>query len=350
MNRLAFFLLLAPVQASSQVVSVPAKKPATLPKAALADTPGEKPGVPRLEGARTPRPQDWKRLLSLSEPAALQELKEISLEKPIRMPVAVHPGSSWVVELQPRQAGKPPRNLPTGFSLEVHHDLVNGLDRMLPSNAYVAKLWTAAKYQDTAHQFDSKAHFDNCDFVGAVGYLHELMDYMDQAETAMKGVEGHLLGQMKESYFFFCGQALHAIQDFYAHSNFVELNDKPGTRRHEIPIPHFWRADGLAQINGFKGIHSGRVWWGFPKRCTSENTPTHDAMAKDKPDQGHGKDQTRCLGLSHHEVARYLAARASQAFLEDLLERHPVAMSSVVSQAGTTNVLIPGLGAPGHGE
>ena len=58
------------------------------------------------------------------------------------------------------------------FDVTVHKGLLEGL----AGNRYVAELRKALYVQDLWHQFESKAHFDNCDFDGATGYLASLLD------------------------------------------------------------------------------------------------------------------------------------------------------------------------------
>ena len=49
----------------------------------------------------------------------------------------------------------------------------------LASNPYAKELRRALFYQDSVHQFESKAHFDNCDFDGASTYVDALLGEAD---------------------------------------------------------------------------------------------------------------------------------------------------------------------------
>lgn len=50
------------------------------------------------------------------------------------------------------------------FDTETHEKILKDL----VTNTYVAQLRKALFVQDKVHQFESKAHFDNCDFDGSV--------------------------------------------------------------------------------------------------------------------------------------------------------------------------------------
>ena len=200
---------------------------------------------------------------------------------------------------------------PDRFGLETHDEIVALTDSNAASKACTEKLVAAQWRQDTLHQFESKAHFDNCDFDAAVTYVREL-DGLAEVAARDKDWDEVLLN---------LGQALHALQDFYAHSNYVELMAQQHAPE-GIPSLKLWEPTASLSTLVAQGLVSGRVWWGFPKRC-ADSVPTHGDMAKDSPDGGHGAKPIPNSRLTHHEVAKRLAARTSRAYLKAAFQRWP---------------------------
>jgi hypothetical protein len=73
------------------------------------------------------------------------------------------------------------------FDTTTHKNVLEGL----VNNPYVGELRKALYLQDTYHQFQSKAHFDNCDFDSAAGYITELLDEAAKAHrSSHEGQDG----------------------------------------------------------------------------------------------------------------------------------------------------------------
>jgi len=109
------------------------------------------------------------------------------------------------------------------FDTSTHEEVLAGL----LSNRYIGELRKALYLQDSYHQFESKAHFDNCAFGESIAYIDSLLSEVDghvQAAQASKD-QGDLAASEASMLkaFFALGQSLHGIQDFYAHSNYIEL-------------------------------------------------------------------------------------------------------------------------------
>lgn len=141
--------------------------------------------------------------------------------------------------VSPQKPPKPPEDVPDlrtvkpivvcgncdqPFDTSTHKEVLEGL----VSNKYVGELRKALYLQDTYHQFESKVHFDNCDFDDGIAYIDSLLAEVDRHVTAalaaqdekdQAAVEASVLNA-----FFALGQALHGVQDFYAHTNYVELS------------------------------------------------------------------------------------------------------------------------------
>lgn len=116
------------------------------------------------------------------------------------------------------------------------------------------------------YQWLSKIHFDNCDFPGGIENIQGGWDTIDAAgsgypETALAAF----------------GALLHTTQDFYAHSNWIELHVD------QSPIP-VWDQT-LASLPA--QIVSGTWAIGFPKLC-GPGAPTHAELNKDSPDSSEG--------------------------------------------------------------
>ncbi|MFO1315458.1 MAG: HET-C-related protein [Burkholderiales bacterium] len=223
------------------------------------------------------------------------------------------------------------------FDLASHKEILAAL----VDNGYVGELRKALYTQDFGHQFQSKAHFDNCDFDGATQYIEELLKevgtHVVAAENARSlGQQARVQSEIKQA-FFALGQALHAVQDFYAHSNYVELMVPRATRVEDIERVAPWRPDGRQRIRKLReaGLVSG-VWrWGFPKSCP-EGTPSHGELAKDSEDTASGKREIAHLRDStQYRIALFLAREDSLVLLREAYKQWPL-----LKQVGGPNVFL----------
>ncbi|AUX48235.1 uncharacterized protein SOCE26_097660 [Sorangium cellulosum] len=182
-------------------------------------------------------------------------------------------------------------------------------------------------HQDTRAQGSSSAHFDNCDFGGALRLI---------AAEVQAAKASAARGQREEAVKAL-GRAMHAIQDFYAHSNYVELMEQehPGDRSAVRPL-RLWteegrkkvaelaagRLDGRPLASGERLV-SGVAWWGSPKWCP-DGARSHGALAKDSLDMENGKVRSpRAWGGTRFHAARALAQAESIAFLWETVVRWP---------------------------
>lgn len=179
----------------------------------------------------------------------------------------------------------------------------------------------------TGAQVSSAAHFENCDFSGALAFI--------QAEVA--AAKAAAKARKRRDALMALGRAMHALQDFYAHSNYVELMevehpDDPGA----VAPLQLWTAAGRAKIaeleRGMLGgrwlvsgraLVSGVAWWSAPERCP-EGTMRHAGLAKDSLDMDNGavKSPPRWGGTRFH-TARELAQAETMAFLRDTVGSWP---------------------------
>jgi heterokaryon incompatibility protein Het-C len=150
------------------------------------------------------------------------------------------------------------------FSLPTHIDLVSqACEGHFVTNA-IAKISQGNLLQD-ANQFTSNLHFDNCTFAEGAAYYAERWNVIESAGDPITAL--HTFGQI-----------LHSVQDFYAHSNWVELHVD------HSPIP-LWNFDESTLPNL---IVSGTWSIGFPKKCGS-GVPSHEMLNKDNPDTESGR-------------------------------------------------------------
>lgn len=212
------------------------------------------------------------------------------------------------------------------FDTTTHKKILEGL----LNNPYVAQLRKALYLQDSYHQFESKVHFDNCDFDDASSYIAELLKETDSHVTkAQRAKADNKTEEMQKSAadaFFALGQALHGIQDFYAHSNYVELQAPKVKAVTDIEIVPTWTAKGQERITALQneGLVSGYVWWGAPQKCPS-GTMSHEKLAKDSAQTVSGKRVVPHLqNYSQYRIASFLAREASLKFLAYSFKRWPL--------------------------
>lgn len=203
------------------------------------------------------------------------------------------------------------------FALSVHKKMVAEL---AGDNARCTDILVSAQWQqDVLHQTLNAAHFDNCAFEEGMDYvqaqIREAHDQGRRYEGEASGREAALEKGLQA-----IGRALHAVQDFYSHSNYLELQDQNlarNTKLQDVPLPSFWSDAGRAEINQLlkkKRLHSGT--WPLPlkasKKCAKQTS--HGELAKDNADTKNGKRKVEhhsSWGMNLHEAAAALALRAS---------------------------------------
>lgn len=212
------------------------------------------------------------------------------------------------------------------FDATTHKKVLEGL----ANNLYLGELRKALYLQDTYHQFESKAHFDNCDFDASIAYIDEL--YAETGRYADEAAKAKAVGNMDAmqkatlSAFFALGQALHGVQDFYAHTNYVELQVGGVKSVTDIPLVLAWRAEGKVRIAELRkaGLISGFVFWGFPQRCPN-GTISHGKLAKDAATTTSGKVPIAHLNnLNQYKIAVFLARETSLQLMTDAFKKWPL--------------------------
>jgi hypothetical protein len=209
-------------------------------------------------------------------------------------------------------------------------------EEMTPSGSACSEQLNAAIYrQDILHSFESYVHYDNCAFDSTYEYIQSLIresdahfrgapdSWHDKSTVPQPILDGMLA----------LGQILHAVQDFYAHSNYVELVQKVTPvpkREQDIPLSIVWTEEGQKQVQNYvkQGLVSGRVWWTLPHHC-EKTAPTHAELAKDSASTSAGAALSvwkRAAGnksQDNYNVAYNLAHRGTREFLQWSGERWP---------------------------
>jgi len=150
-----------------------------------------------------------------------------------------------------------------------------------------------ANLRQDLHQATSKFHFDNCAFAEGIEYIHE---QYEQALFLCRSDEGAAL----EAF----GRIIHALQDFYGHSNWIELN---------WPIIILW--DETIP----EGLVSGSTRLG-KSRLKLKGIPHHRHLNKDRPLTSADRDFQAKYGVSSFEAASSLAEQHTRLAWERLVE------------------------------
>lgn len=212
------------------------------------------------------------------------------------------------------------------FGTTGHKNVLEGL----ASSKYVSELRKGLYVQDSIHQFESRAHFDNCDFDASVKYIDSLYAEVETHvktanEAKAKGDVAKVDAGVRVA-FYTLGQSLHGVQDFYAHTNYVELSKGGAKKVTDIDIVAPWREEGKAKIAELrkKGLVSGYVFWGLPQRCDS-GAVSHANLAKDSESTPSGKLRVPHLdNISQYRIALFLAREASLELMRDAYKRWPL--------------------------
>jgi len=173
--------------------------------------------------------------------------------------------------------------------------------------------------QDILFQVWAPAHFDNCTFDKSLSYIQEKLKEVD----TIVGSKEHVAPSDALKAMYALGQALHGVQDFYAHSNYVELQQK----LHPLDFGKVkgidvWREEGIKEVQDLvgNGLVSGRVWWDFPHECP-DGVKTHGEMAKEA---GVAASNIPIAGWGNrtlYSAALELAAQSSQRYIVYSFER-----------------------------
>ena len=183
----------------------------------------------------------------------------------------------------------------------------------------------ANKFSDL-HQFSPERHFDNASNreVLCHRWNHGMNLYMEKAIDLSTPISDRsfVLKDRRKALCAF-GAATHALADFYAHTNWVELSAVCGDDETLAPL-----FGNICSVNDFPvGLQSGyfNLRYGICG-CPKAGPPPdyeycHEQLAKDHSDKGHGSDSISTFGLTYHELAVKLATKATFQLWEVLHQR-----------------------------
>jgi hypothetical protein len=123
------------------------------------------------------------------------------------------------------------------------------------------------------------------------------------------------------------GLATHALADFYAHTNWVELAVERGDEPAPAPLLAAAFAPGDLPERLYSGYFSLRYGLsGCPQRAGRPSPPPgyracHAQLNKDAPDRGHGAEPATVGGETYHALAVRLAIATTRASWEALCSK-----------------------------
>jgi hypothetical protein len=175
-----------------------------------------------------------------------------------------HPPFSSIPRFHRYPADHSPGLFVPRFQLQYHAALTN---QACPENSTIKthlQEIVAANLATDLNQYESALHFDNCTFDLAVERINNLWQLI---ESNKQGNRYSVFGAM-----------IHTVQDFYAHSNWIELHEN------QSPVP-IWNLN----LNSLPmDIVSGTFEQDNPKKC-GPNAPTHTQLNKDSPTSENGR-------------------------------------------------------------
>jgi hypothetical protein len=172
--------------------------------------------------------------------------------------------------------------------------------------------------QDTAGVLSAPVHFDNCTFDEGLKLI------LKRTDEGNRCVEHECWDQALGAY----GAAIHTVQDFYAHSNWVELGVKSGSSIDDYANLKLWTETGGATVRERAKNHellSGYSLPTVPHDCPSK-TPTHSDLGKESANGPPGSNPTnseKWCNLNYYDSALRLASIATVQYFADAFHRYP---------------------------
>jgi hypothetical protein len=189
---------------------------------------------------------------------------------------------------------------------------------------------TSANLASDLDQISSERHFDNIDTCQKLCKMWQkgLNAYMEKALALSAPRHGpSIQPKNRKAALSAFGQASHALADFYAHSNWLELHLASGESEKLAPLfgpeckaedfPDGLQSGYFNIVYGLKGCPQKDGLFQPPdgfKHC-------HETLNKDHPDKGHGAELSTAGGPSYHELAMHLAVLATRKLWETLHQR-----------------------------
>ncbi len=203
-----------------------------------------------------------------------------------------------------------------------------------PSEAAIQEIVTANGFTDLWEVLSSSAHFDCEDFSGGQKRLGQ------QIVAIIDSLNKGKISKAREAL----GQALHAVQDFYSHSNWVEtrggiyedlgragrLTVASGPTCLACPSASGCENNLILPAQWTSGYFSAFVLTGCKKPAAKcSHGGSLDRTAKDSPKGGINKDTSNSPHGALHHSAAAAAVLASKRFLTNLQTDHHVTVEQL---------------------
>jgi hypothetical protein len=215
--------------------------------------------------------------------------------------------------------------------LSVHEQIVRAAlgDILAPT---ALRIVIVANKLSDLHQFAAERHLDNAPDRETLWALRGrgLDTYLARTIASCRPTWGKRLDNRLAALYAY-GLATHALADFYAHTNWVELAVERGDE--PLPAPLLDAACAPGDLperlhSGYFSLHYG--WSGCPQRAGRPCPPAgyrfcHAQLNKDAPDRGHGAERATANGETYHALAVRLAITTTRASWETISSRLTVA-------------------------
>lgn len=235
---------------------------------------------------------------------------------------------------------KPASETPIAFPLSNHKKIrdrslsraVADLDLKVSSKtlkSWRKRLNRSNLYQDIFRFFWARYHFDNCNFRQGIEQVRRFQleierDYERLAISTSRSARDKYRGRIM----FKTGRIIHALQDFYSHSNYVELSSARFDSIDEVPLVDMWSRDGQDQFLDLinDGLESHYFLLSFPKRCSKRPMPH---LSKDPGRSRAGRVPTRWKrpggdNYTAFEAAYFLSEVATTHIFKELFKKYPL--------------------------
>lgn len=184
-------------------------------------------------------------------------------------------------------------------------------------------------YQDIFRFFWARYHFDNCNFSQGI---KQVQKFQREIERDYEKLRTAPTRKHRDKYrgriIFKTGRIIHALQDFYSHSNFVELNITRFDSIDDVPLVDLWSREGQEQFLDMAndGLESHYFLFSFPKKCT-KRPKAH--LSKDPGRSRGGSVSTRWKRsdgskYTAFEAAYFLSEVATTHIFRELFTKYPL--------------------------
>ncbi|MBX3291492.1 MAG: hypothetical protein KF881_01220 [Acidobacteria bacterium] len=184
-------------------------------------------------------------------------------------------------------------------------------------------------YQDIFRFFWARYHFDNCNFSQGI---KQVQKFQREIERDYEKLRTAPTRKHRDKYrgriIFKTGRIIHALHDFFSHSNFVELNTAKFDSIIDVPLVDIWSRKGQQEFLGWvnDGLESHYFLLSFPKRCAKK---PRSPLAKDPGRSRAGRFPTKWKRqdggiFTSFEAAEYLSEVATTHIFKEIFKTYPM--------------------------